>query len=59
MTLLDCVNLLCFFVLASMTDTLERLDLMLRHSRDVHPTWVEGRVPCVILTSTGFGSDET
>ena len=26
---------------------------VLRHGRDVHPTWVEGRVPCVILTSTG------
>ena len=25
---------------------------VLRHGRDVHPTWVEGRVPCVILTST-------
>ena len=24
---------------------------MLRHGRDVHPTWVEGRVSCVILTS--------
>ena len=32
---------------------------LLRHDRDVHPTWVEGRVPCVILTSTGFSSDET
>ena len=28
-------------------------DELLRHGRDVHPTWVEGRVPCVILTSTG------
>ena len=26
---------------------------VLRHGRDVHPTWVEGRVPCVILTSIG------
>ena len=24
---------------------------VLRYGRDVHPTWVEGRVPCVILTS--------
>ena len=27
------------------------LPMVLRHGRDVHPTWVKGHVPCVILTS--------
>ena len=47
---LNCTTLLQH---CTQTRTSRTQQNMLRHGRDVHPTWVEGRVPRVILTSTG------